>query len=695
MANGKRISEQSVAASLKGGEMFPFAKNGDNGAVSSETIKEYVREGIDDALADKVDKVDGKGLSANDYTDADKAKLDALPSDSTLETALDNKVDKVDGKGLSANDFTDADKTKLDGIEAGAQVNTVDSVNGRTGAVTGLAEADDIPTKVSELANDSAYQTEAEVDNKLTEAVNGLQDAIDTKVDKVTGKQLSTEDFTTLLKQKLEGLTNYDDTELTEQLDALKQRLDTLVGSDNATAVIDTFQEIEAFLQGITNTQTLTGLLQEMKEDIMALCANTYLPKNNGTTSGQFTMGYISTTQAPTVYRSESFGAFIKYSNSDKVLGYIGIGSSGEPLFYKEDDITNSYTLLHAGNYSSVLYRGTSSQFVKADGSVDSTSYLPTSGGTLTGNLEINDGTLLIKCTVNSGSQARTYYCKDYENNRACGYGALFTKGVFEYSYIGWGVSPWLKAQSLQISDTLFQYKGNSVWHSGNDGAGSGLDADLLDGKQPADLNVGSAGNLTANQLTTENLNDVKSNTLKIYWALNTNTCSNTPVASIGFSLQSMRIGGSQYLQIFTSWGGVVYKRYYNSTSWSDWQQLATTNSNVASADKLTTTALTDEDLNDFTDEFKTYHAGSANTCANKPTGVAAFKLIATRRGSTNDANQILISSNTGHIYYRVRISGAWGAWKKMLTEDDIIKITEVSALPASPDSKTLYCIPE
>jgi len=33
------------------------------------------------------------------------------------------KVDKVTGKGLSENDFTDADKTKLDGIETGAQVN--------------------------------------------------------------------------------------------------------------------------------------------------------------------------------------------------------------------------------------------------------------------------------------------------------------------------------------------------------------------------------------------------------------------------------------------------------------------------------------------------------------------------------------------------------------------------------------------
>lgn len=63
-------------------------------------------------LDGKVDKVEGKGLSTNDYTDADKA-------------ALANKVDKVSGKGLSTNDYTNEDKNKLAGIEAGAQVNEV------------------------------------------------------------------------------------------------------------------------------------------------------------------------------------------------------------------------------------------------------------------------------------------------------------------------------------------------------------------------------------------------------------------------------------------------------------------------------------------------------------------------------------------------------------------------------------------
>lgn len=65
-------------------------------------------------LDTKVDKVPGMGLSHNDYTNADKAKVDHLPENTTTE--LDKKVNKVDGMGLSANDFTTPLKNKLDKI---------------------------------------------------------------------------------------------------------------------------------------------------------------------------------------------------------------------------------------------------------------------------------------------------------------------------------------------------------------------------------------------------------------------------------------------------------------------------------------------------------------------------------------------------------------------------------------------------
>ena len=67
-------------------------------------------------LSNKVNKEAGKGLSTNDYTTAEKNKVANLPSDTN--TALSNKVDKVSGKGLSTNDYTNTEKTKLGALNA-------------------------------------------------------------------------------------------------------------------------------------------------------------------------------------------------------------------------------------------------------------------------------------------------------------------------------------------------------------------------------------------------------------------------------------------------------------------------------------------------------------------------------------------------------------------------------------------------
>lgn len=87
------------------------------------------------------------------------------------------------------------------------------------------------------------------------------------KVDKVDGKGLSTEDFTTVLKQKLEGLSNYDDTELSEALSTLRGDFDKLVSGDTTTA-IKNFNEIIAFLDGIEDTQDLSSIIASIEQQI-------------------------------------------------------------------------------------------------------------------------------------------------------------------------------------------------------------------------------------------------------------------------------------------------------------------------------------------------------------------------------------------------------------------------------------------
>lgn len=140
-------------------------------------------EDLYNSLANKVDKEAGKGLSANDYTDAEKTKLSGIaanaqvnvietvkvngtaltPSSKVVNIDLSGKVDKVSGKGLSTNDFTDAYKTKIDG--AASVVKKTFAANG-WGTVgsdgyynMSIAAAGKYPVKV--MRSDNGAYTEA------------------------------------------------------------------------------------------------------------------------------------------------------------------------------------------------------------------------------------------------------------------------------------------------------------------------------------------------------------------------------------------------------------------------------------------------------------------------------------------------------------------------------------------------------
>lgn len=122
---------------------------------------------------------------------------------------------------------------------------------------------------------DTAINTKAEEIYSVTsEALTGLDNSINqklaAKVDKVSGKQLSTEDFTTALKQKLQGLNNYDDAALTAAIDSLQNQINTLV-SGNASSAIDTFNEIVAFLNGVKNTEDLAGIIASIEQQIASV----------------------------------------------------------------------------------------------------------------------------------------------------------------------------------------------------------------------------------------------------------------------------------------------------------------------------------------------------------------------------------------------------------------------------------------
>lgn len=163
-----------------------LSEKADSSDVEAALAEKADIDDVDTALAEKVDKIEGKGLSANDYIDADKA----------LVGMVTNKVDKEAGKGLSTNDYTTAEKMKLSGIAAGAEVNVqADWEQSNSDADDYIKNKPYIPNKTSDLTNDSNYATETYVENGL-----------DGKVDKETGKGLSANDYTSEEKAKLEDI---------------------------------------------------------------------------------------------------------------------------------------------------------------------------------------------------------------------------------------------------------------------------------------------------------------------------------------------------------------------------------------------------------------------------------------------------------------------------------------------------------
>ena len=147
-----------------------------------------------------VQKEAGKGLSTNDFSTAEKDKLKGLtnyshPSytakasglykvtvDSTGHISGAAEVSKADitALGIPGQDtnttypissntldglMSKEMNSKVDGIESGAQVNKIEniSVNNVTLTISGKKVNISVPTKVSQLSNDNAYQTSAEV----------------------------------------------------------------------------------------------------------------------------------------------------------------------------------------------------------------------------------------------------------------------------------------------------------------------------------------------------------------------------------------------------------------------------------------------------------------------------------------------------------------------------------------------------
>lgn len=90
----------------------------------------------------------------------------------------------------------------------------------------GVLELDRISAKIGSTVNAVWGTVEGDITKQtdLQNELQGIKEVVNTKVDKVNGKQLSTNDYTTPEKQKLAGLSNYDDSTLRLYIESLEEQ---------------------------------------------------------------------------------------------------------------------------------------------------------------------------------------------------------------------------------------------------------------------------------------------------------------------------------------------------------------------------------------------------------------------------------------------------------------------------------------
>ena len=158
-------------------------------------------------------------------------KLIHKPSINSVELIENVTLDELgiqaseEGKGLSTNDYTDAEKTKLNGIEAGAEVNEIDSisVNGSTQTIDANKNVDiTVPTNNNQLANGAGY---------ITKNVNNL-------VNYTT---------TTNMNKAIDDAVEIETTNRENADNDLQEQIDAITVSSDVVDVVGTYSELENY----------------------------------------------------------------------------------------------------------------------------------------------------------------------------------------------------------------------------------------------------------------------------------------------------------------------------------------------------------------------------------------------------------------------------------------------------------------
>ena len=305
----------------------------------------------------KVDKVEGKTLSSNDYTNLDKREVEKVKdkSDKTyVDSELNKKVDKVDGKRLTTNDYTTDEKNKLRDIEVGANkyvhpdshsalmieqtttrrfVSDIEKAKWNDKESKGGSQA-----KANKALSDAKSYVDGKVKTNVPENAKFTDTVVDIsgKVDKEIGKSLIANSEI----DRLKNVTNQDVPSKVSELEndsqfLIAEDLADLGGGDMLKAVYDTDDD------GIVdNAKKVNGFTVESNVPADAKFGDTYNDDNNA-----FLANDPSDGVEPTLPRDcDTVGGFSVGVNVPADAKFTDTVYDLSPYLKKRNDTLNTYT---------------------------------------------------------------------------------------------------------------------------------------------------------------------------------------------------------------------------------------------------------------------------------------------------------------------------------------------------------------
>lgn len=488
---------------------------------------------------------------------------------------------------LTANGLmSKEDFAKLQGIEEGAQINKIETITKRVllnVVDKNVTIPEDIAISPDEPTNNEIIWMDTDEDYDFTFDGYSKVDADARFVHQVEGKDLSTNDYSNADKNKVDNLNSYVTSGSFVQdanNAAITLNIKDPVTDNNSNQVL-TINKATSTTAGVMSAADKTKLDAALTaSDNIATATKLATAR---TIWGQAFDGSANVrgniSDVDNVYMNNNRSLYIKDTNGKNLSALLINDQNGFYLGFGAG--SNGYFSCLDGNI--ILFRTATSHTermrITSDGKVGIGTTAPDA------NLHVSGDKYNIKLNSTTGSTEDSTFIWGSSSNKNTAWRIVDnpTSGLWlQYGVSGADTHNMTisgmnatNLNALEVKAKNLTVNSNKVWHAGNDGSGSGLDADLLDGVQNGEVTAKYLNPITE----AGDLNNLTKNGIYYYGESSTNTPS-TWGNLLQLSNRPNPVAGTYEHWItqlvFDTNGKVYYRNVINNTDWSNWKELLT-----------------------------------------------------------------------------------------------------------------------